>query len=107
MTVDQANLLLIPIEIARIISILIHGSDHREHKQGALKQVGCYVDKFSQDLMSSIQIEYLDESYEDEEEEKKNDKKMMSLQRKAFIDDELYANKTFSKKVRLAFFSNQ
>ena len=36
---DQANLLLIPIEIARIISILIHGSDHREHKQGALKQV--------------------------------------------------------------------
>ena len=39
MTVDQANMLLFPIEIARIISVLIHGTDHAQNKEKALKQV--------------------------------------------------------------------
>ena len=38
-TVDQANMLLFPIEISRIISILIHGTDHDKSKDGPLKQV--------------------------------------------------------------------
>ena len=38
-TVDQANMLLFPIEIARIISILIHGTDHAKSKEKALNQV--------------------------------------------------------------------
>ena len=36
---DQANLLLFPIEIARIVSILIQGTDHGGHKDASLKQV--------------------------------------------------------------------
>ena len=43
MTVDQANMLLFPIEIARIISVLIHGTDHAQNKEKALKQVNTYV----------------------------------------------------------------
>ena len=38
-TVDQANLLLFPIEIARIVSILIQGTDHGGRKDASLKQV--------------------------------------------------------------------
>ena len=36
---DQANLLLFPIEIARIVSILIQGTDHGGRKDASLKQV--------------------------------------------------------------------
>ena len=43
MTVDQANMLLFPIEIARIISILIHGTDHAQNKEKALKQVNIHI----------------------------------------------------------------
>ena len=39
MTVDQANMLLFPVEIARIISILIHGTKHAKNKEKALNQV--------------------------------------------------------------------
>ena len=47
--------------------------------------------------MSSIQIGYFDQDYEiDSEEEPK--KKLLSLQRKAFIHSELSANLTFSMK---------
>ena len=43
MTVDQANMLLFPIEIARIISILIHGTNDAQNKEKALKQVSTYL----------------------------------------------------------------
>ena len=43
MTVDQANMLLFPIEIARIISVLIHGTDHAQNKEKALKQVNINI----------------------------------------------------------------
>ena len=36
---DQANLMLFPVEIARVVSILIQGSDHGGRKDAALKQV--------------------------------------------------------------------
>ena len=36
---DQANLLLFPIEIARIVSILIQGTNHGGRKDASLKQV--------------------------------------------------------------------
>ena len=46
MTVDQANMLLFPIEIARIISVLIHGTDHAQNKEKALKQVNINISVF-------------------------------------------------------------
>ena len=42
---DQANLLLFPIEIARIVSILIQGTDHGGKKDASLKQVRYFLDK--------------------------------------------------------------
>ena len=95
MTIDQANMLLFPIEIARIISILIHGTNHGQGKEGALNQVGCYISKTNSELSASVQLGYFDESHEENVD---NSKKLLSLQRKAFIDTHLSSNETFTKK---------
>lgn len=55
-------------------------------------QVGCYVNKLNAELLASIQVDY------DKLNPDKPAKKMLSLQRNAFIDKELSANETFSKK---------
>ena len=38
-TADQANVVIFPLEISRIISVLIHGSDHDSRKENALREV--------------------------------------------------------------------
>ena len=38
-TLEQANFLIFPLEIARIISVLIQGTDHDGNKAGTLKEV--------------------------------------------------------------------
>ena len=63
MTVDQANMLLFPIEIARIISILIHGTDHAQNKEKALKQVNINIFVFlstTQWGQNSLSFNFLD-----------------------------------------------
>ena len=49
--------------------------------------MGCYISKANAELKASIEVE--GESHE---------KKMLSMKRKAFIDENLSANETFSKK---------
>ena len=49
--------------------------------------MGCYISKANAELRASIEIDG-----------KQNDKKMLSMRRKAFFDEDLSANETFSKK---------
>ena len=56
------------------------------------------------ELLASIQIGYLDQDYEVDSDEKKNErKKMLSLQRKAFIHEDLSANESFSLKAQYIY----
>ena len=56
--------------------------------------MGCYIAKTNSELLASIQIDYFDQ----ESKEESTRQKMLSLQRKAFIDSNLSANQSFSKK---------
>ena len=44
-TADQANVIIFPLEISRIISVLIHGSDHDSRKENALREVLLFTNK--------------------------------------------------------------
>ena len=44
-TADQANVVIFPLEISRIISVLIHGSDHDSRKENALREVLLFTNK--------------------------------------------------------------
>ena len=56
------------------------------------------------ELLASIQIGYLDQDYEvDSDESGVEKKKMLSLQRKAFIHEDLSANESFSLKAQYIY----
>jgi RIO-like serine/threonine protein kinase len=87
--VDQQNVLLVPIELGRIISSLIHATNQTAEK--SLKEIRCHVSNMTATLEETILV--------NKENDSSDVPKMLSMDRHLFVDQKLEPETNYSKQV--------